>query len=112
MTLEPGLSRDVRASMSNRLVVQRAAKWIVLELTLRTEQYPAGYGVIIETGNGEEIERVHHLKSIARPGGRVIQAYIPVELLRSDTYIVKLLGSPSNGTEEDVEDYSFQVIRR
>jgi hypothetical protein len=37
---------------------------------------------------------------------------LSAELLGSGAFIVRLLGIKTKGSEEDVDDYSFQVVKR
>ncbi len=113
ITLTPGLFRGAGSEANKRLIVQSSARWVVVNLSLDRDEYPTGYRAVVETADGNEVERVDRLKCRTRAGlGKVIAVEMPTELLGSDNYIVKLLGITAQGSHEEVEDYSFQVVRR
>jgi len=112
-TLRSGVARGTESSGGNELVIQRGTRWAMLRLLLEKDEYLAGYAVVVETADNEEIERVDRLKSQTQAGfGKVVELEIPAHLLGGDTYIVKLLGITKRGSVEDVEDYSFEIVRR
>jgi hypothetical protein len=111
--LEPGLSRGRKSRTNNELVIPRTARFVLLTLSLESDEYPNGYRVIVETIKRNEVERVDRLKSQSRAGGaRVVEVQLSVESLTSDAYVVRLAGITTTGSEEPVEDYSFQVVWR
>jgi len=113
INLSPGVSRGTHEGTSHRLVVPQTARLVVINLLLESDEYRRGYTALVENANGDEIARVDRLKS--RPGtsrGKVVEVEMPADLLGSDTYIVKLVGVTTQGGQEDVEEYSFQVVRR
>jgi len=110
--LEPGTTRSKKDRKSNELVIPSTARFVVLTLSLESDEYPNGYSVVVETIQRSEVERIDRLRSQSRAGGaRVVEVQLSVESLTSDAYVVKLAGITATG-EEPVEDYSFQVVRR
>jgi hypothetical protein len=110
--LEPGTTRSKKDRKSNELVIPSTARFVLLTLSLESDEYPNGYSVVVETIKRREVERIDRLKSQSRAGGaRVVEVQLSVESLTSDAYVVKLAGITATG-EEPVEDYSFQVVRR
>jgi hypothetical protein len=110
--LEPGTTRSKKDRKSNELVIPSTARFVLLTLSLGSDEYPNGYSVVVETIKRSEVERIDRLKSQSRAGGaRVVEVQLSVESLTSDAYVVKLAGITATG-EEPVEDYSFQVVRR
>jgi hypothetical protein len=112
--LRPGSPRSAVTHTSNELVIPRTARWVVLSLSLGSDrEYPNGYRAIVETASGDEIERVDRLKSrTASDEERVVEVQLSAELLSSDAYIVRLLGCKAKRSEEEVDDYTFQVVKR
>lgn len=113
ITLTPGLSRGVGSEANNRLIVPSSARWVVVNLSVDGGEDPRGYRAVVETADGNEVLRVNRVKSSAATGhGESVSVGLQVELLSSDTYVVKLFGITANGTDEEIDDYSFQIVRR
>jgi len=113
ISLTPGLTRGAQTEADNTLVVARKTQWIGLELFLDDDAYPGGYSAVVETASGAKVKRMDRLKAqMAGEGGKSIIVRLPAKLFSSDTYVVRLLGLTENGKEEEVNGYSFQVVRR
>jgi hypothetical protein len=113
ISLTPGLARGAQTEADNTLVVARKTQWIGLELSLDDDAYPGGYSAVVETSSGAKVKRMDRLKAqTAGEGGKSIVVRLPAKLFSSDTYVVRLLGLTENGKEEEVNGYSFQVVRR
>lgn len=111
--LEPGISRGTKDAKNNELIVSRTARFVLVTLSLETDEYPNGYRVIVETVKGDEVGRVDRIKSQSGANGaRVVEVPLSTKSLTSDAYVVRLAGITTMGREEPVEDYSFQVVRR
>ena len=94
-------------------MVARKTHWIGLELSLDDDAYPGGYSAVVETASGAKVKRMDRLKALmAGEGGKSIIVRLPAKLFSSDTYVVRLLGLTRDGKEEEVNGYSFQVVRR
>lgn len=110
--LEPGTTRSKENRKSNELVIPKTARFVILTLSLDSDEYPNGYRVIIETLKGTEVERIDRVNSKSKAGGgRVVEVQLSVESLTSDAYVVRLAGITTKG-EDPVEDYSVQIVRR
>ena len=113
ISLTPGLTRGSQTEADNTLVVARKTQWIGLELSLDDDAYPGGYSAVIETASGTKVKRLDRLRAqTAGEGGKSIIVRLPAKLFSSDTYIVRLLGLTKDGKEEEINGYSFQVVRR
>ncbi len=113
ISLTPGLTRGSQTEADNTLVVARKTQWIGLEVSLDDDAYPGGYSAVIETASGTKVKRLDRLRAqTAGEGGKSIIVRLPAKLFSSDTYIVRLLGLTKDGKEEEINGYSFQVVRR
>ena len=111
--LVPGLSRNAKESVDNRLTVPSTARWVVLNLSLESNEYPGGYGAVIETAEGNKIIKLDRLASHATKNGeKSVAVRVPAKLLNNDTYVVTLDGRTVSGAREDIASYSFQIVRR
>jgi anti-sigma factor RsiW len=111
--LRSGMSRDIAGGTSNKLRISPGIRWVRLSLLLEHDEHYLEYTAVVQTVNGDEIERVDRLKSETQAGlGTLVELQMPADLLAGDTYVVKLLGITKNGNREDVDEYAFQAVRR
>jgi hypothetical protein len=113
ITLTPSLSRGLGSEANNRLIVPSSARWVVVNLSLDGGEDRTAYRAVVETVDGNEVLRVDRLKNSTTTGdGKIVSVGLQVELLSSDTYVVKLSGITANRPNEEIADYSLEVIRR
>jgi hypothetical protein len=94
-----------------RIALPAGAEVVRLRLPVAAIDYPL-YRVALEDADGEEIWAHSRLTAGAGPGGAVIVALLPADLLKPGDYQLKLSGSDGSSAPESVGSYSFRVAGR
>jgi hypothetical protein len=100
-----------RGGESPRLVIPPGANTVQLQLGLRADIYQS-YRAILRTDSGAEVWRSSALQSRAAPSGNIVIARFPRRLLTGNAYVMTVNGTTSEGRQETVGNYSFQVEQR
>lgn len=102
--LEPGLARG--GSLNEQSVsAAEGQSAIVLMLDLRQDKYP-NYDILVQTADGEMVQRFSHLNSQSIPHGRIVSIEFSFRQLLPGEYIVQLFG---NGHADPLDSYVFSV---
>jgi hypothetical protein len=109
ITLIPGLSRN--AGETQTVVLPRAAKWLVLNLSLERDDHPQGYSATVQTAGGGIVARAAVKSRLAARGQRSVALRLAAEPIETDDYVVDLAGMNADGTPEAVASYTFRVTR-
>ncbi|HXI23846.1 MAG TPA: hypothetical protein VNG71_08215 [Pyrinomonadaceae bacterium] len=106
-TLVPGgITREGGAIQT--ISIPPGADTVRLRLILPPDQYQ-DYGIQLLASDGTSLRTLEGLKSAEASGQKSLQVDIPAQLLRRDTYKLKLSGSTS-GSYEKIASYNFRVI--
>lgn len=110
--LTPGISRSGGAE-ARVFALPPKAPWIKLRLALDNDDHPA-YVAVVETAEGNVIQRIGGLKSQLSGGNKVVDLQISSRLIQADDYVVKLSGTlvGTKGGEEEVDVYSFRAVNK
>lgn len=111
LALSPGILRD--SGSSNALAaIRRGASPSVVLMILNLERDPySQYDVILQTAEGQIIERTNGIRSKpASNGGRSITLAVPSDLLAKGDYIVRIVASTRNHVAV-VDSYAFSIIQ-
>jgi hypothetical protein len=113
MKLTPGISRSIGGTEARAFAVPPKASWIKLRLALDNDDHPA-YVAVVETAEGNVIQRIGGLKSQLSGGNKVVDLRISSRLIQADDYVVKLSGTlvGTKGGEEEVDVYSFRAVNK
>jgi len=112
IVLTPGMVRDTSGNNQiHRLMITDATETVLLHLDMEEDAYPH-YEVEIRTAEGKVIKHLDGLKgrSSHNSGHIVIVKLLAQSLVKGD-YIVKLSGRAATGEAQDVDSYTFSVIR-
>ncbi len=110
LRLYPGVARDA-AGGQNTLVLSPTASEFHLQLMLEDAEYQT-YEAVLLTSEWKEILRTKNLHSQSISGSVVISWRLPARAIESGDYVVQLIGQTAKGKRDDLESYSFRVLRR
>ncbi len=108
--LTPGIVRGVGASQRT-LLLPSTTSHVLLQLLVDRDEYGL-YDAVLLDADGKEILRAKALQSRSINGSAVVDWRLPAASIRSGDYIVQVAGQNPNGSLEDVDSYSFRVLRR
>jgi anti-sigma factor RsiW len=108
--LTPGVARG-SGGPQNTLILPTTASRLRLQLMLDRDEYKTYEGVLL-TAERKEVLRGKALQSHSTGGSAAVTWRLPADSIHSGEYIVQLTGQPATGGPEDVESYSFRVVRR
>lgn len=110
LRLVPGLARGSGRGEQELVLLPRVA-WVRLELTLYRDEYRS-YQAVLRTAEGAEVRRLEGLKGQRIGDEKAVILSLPSNLIRLGDYVVTLSGrNDSRGAREEVEAYSFRVVR-
>ena len=106
--LSPGQFRDDTANeASNKIVINPQVTNVTLKLKYdRNSEYSA-YRAVIETVSGQKLM---NLKPAAQ--GDFLTIQIPAKTLATEDYVINLSGKNSRSEYEEINDYSFRVVKK
>lgn len=108
--LTPGAARGLEGTQKTLLLPTDASR-LQLQLMLDRDEYKI-YEAALLTAEQKEVLRGKVLQS-SSIGGQVVVAWtLAARSIQSGDYIVQLSGQAANGTLEDVESYSFRILRQ
>lgn len=112
VTLTPGMVRDASGNNHvHRLMITDATESVLLHLEMEEDAYPR-YDAEVRTAEGKVIKHLDGLKGrTVRNNGHTVAVKLPAQSLAKGDYIVKLTGRTASGGAEDVDSYTFSVIR-
>jgi hypothetical protein len=108
--MPPGMARGLGWTQKT-LVLPTTASRLQLQLMLDRDEYKS-YEAVLLTAEGKRVLRGKALPSRSIDGNVVVAWSLPVHSVHSGDYIVQLAGQTANGSLEDVESYSFRILRR
>jgi hypothetical protein len=108
--LTPGISRGPGAPQTT-LVLSPTTSTVRLQLVLDRDEHKT-YEALLLTAEQKEVLRGKALRSRVIGGSVVIDWRFPAHSIPSGDYIVQLAGQNTTGGLEDVESYSFRILRR
>jgi cell division protein FtsL len=95
----------------NTVFISPGISSVAFRLNREREEYST-YGVSLETVEGSQILQKKGLKSQpAAGGGKVITAEFLSKSLNPGDYVLKLTGTTAGGKMEDLDAYSFRVVK-
>jgi anti-sigma factor RsiW len=109
-TLSPGRLRDVGAGRTNRVEIPDGTGPVRFMLPLSARDYES-YRASLVTEKGEEKFADENLKAETTGDGAVLSLNVPSSILTRGDYQLKISGRGPGGESEEVEVYSFRVIR-
>jgi len=96
---------------NNRLIIEPGVAQVLFHLVLRNSDYPI-YKVSLRTETGEELRAQDGVKAQVRNGRQDLSVTLPVSLLASGNYLLKVQGATTEGNYEDAGNYYFQILKR
>ncbi len=108
--LTPGMARGLGGTQKT-LVLATTASRLQLQLMLDRDEYKS-YEAVLMTAERKEVLRGKALQSLSIGGDEVVTWPLPAHSIHAGDYIVQLAGQTATGSVEDVESYSFRVLRR
>lgn len=107
--LTPVLVRGPGAA--NRLTIPPGKDLVELRINIGEANYQS-YSAKLETVDGQEIWSRGGLKARSIKSGIEVKMRLPARLLSNRDYILSLRGAGAGGQPEDVDEYSFRVVKR
>jgi hypothetical protein len=109
--LSPGIARGA-GSRATVVTLQSRASSITFRLTLEEDSHPA-YVAVLETAEGQLVQRSDKLKSRLSDGSKVVDLPISSGLVRPGDYVIRLQGTGGTKiSEEEVEAYTFRAVSK
>ena len=106
--LSPEQFRDDTANeSSNKIVITSQVTNVTLKLKYERNPEYSGYRAIIETVSGHKLM---NLKPTAQ--GDFLTIQIPAKALATEDYVINLSGKNSRSEYEEINDYSFRVVKK
>ena len=106
--LSPGQFRDDTANeASNKIVITPQVTNVTLKLKYERNPEYSAYRAVLETVSGQKLM---NLKPIAQ--GDFLTIQIPVKALATEDYVINLFGKNSLSDYEEINDYSFRVVKK
>jgi hypothetical protein len=111
MRLNPGIQRGGTAKANDFIVPPQASR-LKFQLSLDNDDHTR-YAAEIESADGTKIKRIEGLEKESVHGRQSVIMRIPSSLIPAGDYIIRLVGiEQANGTEEEVEVYSFRALTK
>jgi len=110
LRLTPGIARGPGRPQKT-LFLPPTTSQLRLQLMLDRYEYKI-YEAVLLTAERKEVSRGKALQSHSIDGSTVVTWRLPAHSIQSGDYIVQLMGQPASGSLEDVESYSFRLLRR
>jgi hypothetical protein len=110
LRLSPGMARD-SGGQQKTLALSLTASHLQLQLMLDRDEYKT-YEAVLETAQRKEVLRGKALQTHSIGGSTVVAWSLPARSMSSGDYIVRLAGKLPTGSLENVESYSFRVLRK
>jgi hypothetical protein len=100
------------AGRQNIVFISPGISAVAFRLNREPEDY-LSYGVALETVEGAQILQKRNLKSqLATGGSKVITAEFQSKSLPPGDYVLKLTGTTASGKTEELDAYSFRVLKQ
>src|SRR5262249_30090505 len=71
----------------------------------------ASYSIVLETAEGKQILKRDGLKAVSTASGRVVPVSLSSSAIQRGDYILRLFGTSPEGQTEEIDAYSFRVVR-
>jgi hypothetical protein len=110
LRLTPGAIRDT-AEPQKTLLLPPATSGVRLQLMLDSDEYKT-YEAVLLTAEGKEVARGKALQSRPVGGNAAVVWRLPAHSIPAGEYIVQLTGQLAAGSQEDLQPYTFRVLRR
>jgi hypothetical protein len=110
LRLTPGLARAT-GEPQKALILPSASPRLRLELMLDQNEYKK-YETVLLTAEGREVLRGKAIRSQSINGNILVHWSLPARMIPSGDYVVQLKGQLASGSLEEVESYSFRVLRK
>ena len=111
LVLLPGFRDLGETPRSNGLIIPPSADLIRLQASLEVDDYPS-YRATLRTADGELVWTQSGLKAQSNGSGKAVVLHLPPKLFAKRDYMLSLSGATAEGKSEDVEQYSFRVVKR
>ena len=105
--LTPGLVRS--SGDESKSFPRPQAPWVRLRLTLEDDGR-GPFSVSVETVEGRLVQRIDGLAGRSLSGKRVVDVRISSRLISSGDYIVRLSEKTADGSDEELDSYTFRVL--
>jgi hypothetical protein len=110
MQLTPGISRGLGAETKTFSVPK--TPWIQFRLVLENDDQRV-YSAVVETAEGNEVQRVDGLNSRLWHGNKVVDVRVPSKIVKPGDYVIRLGEMPTvDSNEEDIAVYSFRAVTK
>jgi hypothetical protein len=111
LSLAPGMARSP-GGPQNILTLTPTSSSVRLQLMLDRDEYMS-YHIVLRTAE-EEGNQIDRKKLRSRPVGKqmAVVLVLPSKLFQAKDYVATLTGNNGTPAEEDVEAYSFRVVRK
>jgi len=110
LRLTPAAIRDT-AEPQKTLLLPPATSGVRLQLMLDSDEYKT-YEAVLLTAEGKEVARGKALQSRPVGGNAAVVWRLPAHSIPAGEYIVQLTGQLAAGSQEDLQPYTFRVLRR
>jgi hypothetical protein len=111
LVLLPGFRDLGETPGSNRLIIPPSSDLIRLQANLEVDEHPS-YRATLQTADGELVWTQSGLKAQSNGSGKTVVLHLPPKLFAKRDYMLSLSGATAEGKSEDVEQYSFRVVKR
>ena len=105
--LSPGLLRDDTAA-TPKIVITTQVTSVTLQLKYQPNPAYSTYRAVLETVAGKPLFTRDNLK----PTPQFLRLTIPAQTLATNDYVLNLSGKNAQGEYEEVNDYSFRVVKK
>lgn len=107
--LSPGLWRDQEnKETANTIIVNSQLKRLILQLKHQPATKFSVYRASLETATGQSLLTRDNLK----PNAQFLRLQLPAQSLAADDYVITVFGKNGEGQFEEINEYSFRVIKR
>jgi hypothetical protein len=105
--LSPGLARGV--GTSPKVFPFPKTQWVRFRLVLENNEDRGPFTASLETPEGQLIERVEGIRSSRPNRTQVVELRISSSLIPVGDYILRLSEKAADGSEEELDSYTFRV---
>ena len=110
LSLTPGTARDT-GQPQKTLVLPPATSGVRLQLMVDSDEYKT-YEAVLLTSEGKELARGKALLGSPVGGQAAVVWRLPAHSIPAGEYIVQLTGQLATGSQEDLQPYTFRVLRK
>ena len=110
LALLPGLQRGGEGM--KQVAITESIRTLQITLNFERGNEYRTYGVAVRTAEGNDIAVRTKLRAKSTASGQIIILSLPSRIFPKGEYVLSLTGETASGSVENIEDYTFSVVRR